>query len=201
MIRISLTDFLDFVVAGGRPKITKVKQIKTRADYHPNFDYYKQLRDAIVDYHEQNTNDKSYFDAFLKTSLTDEKKTKKYQHLVNHYKKILGKKKCESVSHKKIIWTYDELEVSVNPELCLKINGEKNLIKLYFKSEKLSKLKTDVIPFLMKHALPNIKNVDYYTIFDLHNNKILKENNPDQTLKPLLFAEAQHFLTLYKNID
>lgn len=199
MIRISLTDFVDFVVASGRPKQTKVRQIKNRDDYHPNFDFYKQLRDSIVAYHAEDINNKSYFDAFMATVI-DAKKTEKYRHLVQNYKKILGKKVCENQPNERTLWTYSELEVSVNPELCVNIDGEKHLIKLYFKSEKLSALKVEVILYLMKHSLPNITGVEQYAIFDVYNNKIIKEANPDSSLQPLLHAEAAHFITLYKGV-
>jgi hypothetical protein len=197
-IRISLTDFLDFVVASGIPKQTKVRQIKSRGVYHPNFDFYKQFRDAIVAYHTEGKNDKKYFDAFLSTVI-DAKKTERYRRLVANYKKMLGKKKCVIQPNERTVWTYKNLEVSINPELCLDIDGEKHLIKLYFKAEKLSRIKIKVILYLMKNALPHIAGIDQYAIFDIFNNKIIKDASPDD-LRPLLEAEAEHFLTLYKGV-
>jgi hypothetical protein len=43
MPSISLTDFVDFVVATGTSKLTKVRQIKRRPQYHPAFDHWKSL--------------------------------------------------------------------------------------------------------------------------------------------------------------
>ncbi|WP_164879142.1 hypothetical protein [Flavobacterium cerinum] len=40
-IKISLTDFLDFINRSGGTKMTKVKQVKNRAKYHPASDFYK----------------------------------------------------------------------------------------------------------------------------------------------------------------
>ena len=39
MAEISLTDFVDFVIKSGSPKLTKVKSAKTRPDYDPKTDY------------------------------------------------------------------------------------------------------------------------------------------------------------------
>ena len=46
-IKISLTDFVDFVSKSGTSKLTKVKQIKGRRSYHPAFDFWKLMRDEI----------------------------------------------------------------------------------------------------------------------------------------------------------
>ncbi|MGC8623940.1 MAG: hypothetical protein ACP5VQ_01585 [Phycisphaerae bacterium] len=40
MPEISLTDFVDFLIKSGTPKLTKVTQIKQRPDYNPN-PYFK----------------------------------------------------------------------------------------------------------------------------------------------------------------
>ena len=52
MPRISLTDFVDIVSASGTPKATKVSQIKRRRPYQPAFDFYKSIRDHIIETHE-----------------------------------------------------------------------------------------------------------------------------------------------------
>ncbi len=51
MPEISLTDFVDFVIKAGPPKLTKVREIKTRVEYSPKLDFWKILRDGIRDFH------------------------------------------------------------------------------------------------------------------------------------------------------
>lgn len=54
MIKISLTQFLDYSAkVSTSAKINKVKEIKRSPGYHPAFDYWKPLRDAIKKIHEQ----------------------------------------------------------------------------------------------------------------------------------------------------
>jgi len=55
MPEISLTKFVDFVIKSGTPKMTQVRAIKKRRvdGYDPSHDYYRKLRDGIVELHQQ----------------------------------------------------------------------------------------------------------------------------------------------------
>jgi len=92
-ISISLTDFIDFVNKSGTSKLTKVKQVKGRNAYHPASDFYKILREEIVNIH-KNDGDKKKLDELI-GNLTDEKKKKNYPFSISGYKKFWGKKKIE----------------------------------------------------------------------------------------------------------
>lgn len=200
MIRISLTDFIDFVSKAGTPKITKVREIKARPAYHPSRDFYKYLRDGIKTFHDENHPDKNaYFRALLAVS-PDIRKRAKFDGLIRAYKRFLGTKAIENQNNENVIWTYDELEVSVNPELCLRIDGEKCLIKLYFKADELTKLRIDVALYLMQNALPHIPDVDKYAILYIDKSRLLSESAPDPSLAALLQAEAQSFITIYNSL-
>lgn len=58
-ISVSLTDFIDFVNKSGNSKMTKVKQVKYRNTYHPASDFYKALREEIIETHKINGDKKS----------------------------------------------------------------------------------------------------------------------------------------------
>jgi hypothetical protein len=198
-MKISLTDFVDFVVASGTSKLTKVRQIKTRPQYSPHFDHWKDFRDAIVVYHAENRTDKKYFDTFLET-VTDDKKKESYRPLVSNYKSFLGRKACDSHNTEAAVWKYKELEVRINPEMCVSINGSKRLIKLYFKAAPLSKQRVDVILLLMKHSLPKPPNLAEYCLLDVHHNKEYLSADPNDALLPLLHGEADSFITIWKSL-
>lgn len=72
MINISLTDFIDYVSKVGTSKFTLVNHIYSREEYQPAFDFWKPLREGIIDLH-QNNKDKSELDKIL-NDLTDKKK-------------------------------------------------------------------------------------------------------------------------------
>ena len=53
-VSVGLTQFIDFTIKGSAAKTNMVRKIKYQHKYHPSFDYWKQLRDAIIAFHEQN---------------------------------------------------------------------------------------------------------------------------------------------------
>lgn len=197
MPRISLTDFVDFVSKVGPPKITKVRQIKARLAYHPSRDHYKYLRDGIKTYHADGHPNKTAYFANLIANAPDAKKRARFLLLANAYKRFWGNKIIICEDRDNVIWSHGDLEVNVNPELCLTIDGEKHLIKLYFKADELTKLRIDVILYLMQNALPEIPDVDNYSLLYIEKNRLLTEPNPDPTLQYLLQAEAEGFMTIY----
>lgn len=82
MIRIYLTDFVDIASKVGTPKFTKVRQIKERPDYEPAFDFYRPLREKIIEAHVKNY-PKKYLDVALK-ELHDRKKLTNYPAVVSY---------------------------------------------------------------------------------------------------------------------
>ena len=89
-IKVSLTDFVEFAIKSGSPKLTKVRQVKFRGDYHPAQDFWKPLREEIVQLHQQRR-PKNDLDRFLRT-LSDAKKHIRYTECVRGYKRFLGRK-------------------------------------------------------------------------------------------------------------
>lgn len=198
-IEISLTDFVDFVSKSGSPKLTKVKQIKTRPDYHPAQDFYKILRDGLQQYHE-NGADSSELDKILE-NLNDKRKLQNYAEIITGYKKFLGKKTISTITPPYDHWKIGKLDVRINPEIGLKINGESHIIKLYFKSEDLSKNKITQILALM-HEVLSIKGKDFiFSILDVRKSKLHSFDESYKDLLPLLKGEANSFETIWLDID
>jgi hypothetical protein len=193
MPTISLTDFVDFVVGVGPTKLTKVREIKNRKDYGFRFDHWRELREGIVVFHSEGTNDRKYFDRLLST--LDQKKQDSYRPLAVNYKSFLGRKRITSTPTQRTTWTYKQLGVRVNPELSLTINNKPYLLKLYFKASELTKTRVDVILLLMKHALPQSTALTY-GLLDVHHNR-LYDADPQDRLLPLLYGEADSFLTMW----
>lgn len=121
-IQISLTDFIDFVSKVGTTKFTKVKEVKNREPYHPAFDFWKPLREKIIEIHENGKN-KNLLDEVLK-DLTDKNKIGLYPHLIAQYKSFLGRKKTEWISPPFVDWKTGDLRIKINPEIGLFINDK-----------------------------------------------------------------------------
>ena len=200
MIQVSLTDFVDFVHSSGSPKLTKVKQIKNREEYHPAFDFWKPLREGIIDYHKSGKDDKSKLDKIV-DNLKDDKKKKNYPSRIKGYKSFLGRKSIEYFEAPTDYWIPNNVRVSINPELGLKLNNSNHVIKLYFKADKLSKRKIDVILLLMHQTLhSNLPDGIKFSILDVGNGKLFSTPNPDYSLAPLLKGEIQNFQTIWSSL-
>lgn len=139
------------------------------------------------------------FDRLL-AGMTDGTKQSTYQPLVTNYKRFLGRKTIVSEpSTQHVTWTYKDLDVRVNPELKLNINGTETIIKLYFKAAKPASNRIAIIQLLMKHALPKADGATF-CLLDINNNKPYLNANPNDMLLPLLYGEADSFLTMWNYV-
>lgn len=198
-IEISLTDFIEFIIKSGTPKLTLVKQIKNRPDYHPTLDYWKSLRDNLEDFHKEDK-DKKELDKIVH-SITDKSKVKNYSELIGAYKGFLGRKKIEWFEPPHKQWKNNDLLIRLNPELGLNINGNKYVIKLYFKSESITRSRVDLILTLLKKELHS-KDSDFnIALLDIRSKKLYTDDKIDEDLLvPLLIGEAVSFETIWKRI-
>lgn len=89
-IDISLTDFVDFAMKSGTPKVTKVSEMKDRPDYQPAFDFYKRFREALFEAH-RGGEGISVITAMVR-SQTDPKKRAQYEEIASAYKSWCGRK-------------------------------------------------------------------------------------------------------------
>ena len=201
MPKISLTDFVDFVVKSGTPKLTKVRQLKNRGEYSPATDFWRPLRKAIIDFHKKGDQNKKYLDKILR-DLNDEKKKNRYPEAIIGYKKFLGRKKTQWFDPPKEEWSRSGLDVRINPELGLFINGERYIVKLYFKDKKLAKQKITVILSMMEETLRELANPsDKFAILDVSNSSLLQSSGKGVEILPLLVGEASSFVTIWNNIE
>jgi len=197
-ILISLTDFVDFVLKTGKPKLTKVKEIKKRDKYNPARDYWKKLRDGIKLYH-KNKKCREDLDQLLEG--ISNKKESNYTHAVESYKAFLGRKEIKWFEPPYAEWKSQSLLIRLNPELGLEINGKKYIIKLYFKDDPISQSKVDSILTLLKSTIQP-EGSDYsFAILDIQKNKLYTDDKLDcAKLLPLLNGEANSFETIWKSI-
>ncbi len=198
MPTLSLTDLVDIVSKAGKPKATKVRQVMERPDYEPAFDFYKALREHIVRTH-KNRRDKSTLPDVL-GKLTDEKKTSAYKDLITGYKTWWGRKALNWFEPVRGSFSHADIDVIVNPELGLEINGQRHLIKLYMKDERLSKLKIELIVDLMEYVLrPRCQAADCFAVLDVRASKLhaLGPHTPDAL--PIVKAELAYVAAIWKS--
>lgn len=199
MPRISLTDFVDIVSKSGTPKATKVAQVKNRPEYDPSQDFYKPARDCIIQTHQKN-GDKAELRRML-AALRDPKKQVNYPDLVAGYSKWWGRKTLKWFAPPSETYAAHGIEVSVNPELGLLVNGERHIIKLYFKGETLSKNRVDVVTHLMEHRLrPRATAGERMSVLDIRNAKLIAPTVPIRGLSGILDAELAYIAALWPSV-
>ncbi|MFE4523446.1 hypothetical protein ACFRCQ_15255 [Cytobacillus firmus] len=200
-VGIGLTQFIDFTVKGSAAKTNMVRKIKYQDDYHPSFDYWKQLREGIVKYHEQGL-ELEFFDFLIEG--IDQKKKPNYIEAIKQYKKFLRNKDVVWFDPGKATWIGDELNVRASSELGLIIDGKPHLIKLYFKgkNEKVDNrnIKT-ALTLLNSATYEKSYNFDINnSVLNLQKNKFYTDNSVNSDKLIALESEASQFMYIWRKI-
>ena len=198
-IVVSLTDFIDFAIRVGPPKQTKVAQVKNRGAYSPATDYWKGLRDELRERHESGRIDRQSLQAFARRN-ADPKKINRYTAAVDGYLKFLGRKDVRWFAPPKGIWKPSRLGVNINPELGLNIGGSEFIIKLYFKGEKLTKQRIDLVTYLLRNRLQAARDEACFAVLDVANGKLHTHQENGVDLMPLLMGEAASFVAIWESL-
>lgn len=198
MPQLSLTDFVDIVSKAGKPKATKVRQVKDRPEYEPAFDFYKALREHIIENH-LNNGDKARVSDVLRT-ISDPKKIKNYSELLDSYKKWWGRKKLTWFDPPRDLFSADGFGIILNPELGLEINGERHIIKMYMKSDALTVFKTDLIVDLLEHQLrPQVNPMDNFSVLDVRRAKLFSNGPHTPNSLPIVAAEIAYIGSMWQH--
>jgi hypothetical protein len=199
MPNLSLTDLIDVVSKSGTPKATKVRQIKNRPAYQPAIDFYKPLRDAFVKIHTEGS-DRASLDGIV-PKLTDVKKISSYPELVEGYKKWWGKKKIGWFVPPRGTYGHSGINISVNPELGLVIDGARVVVKLYMKADPISQYRVDLIPLLLELVLRDkCQAGDAVALFDVRKGKLHYLTVNPSASKPILDAELAYVAALWPHV-
>jgi hypothetical protein len=194
-MRLSMTEFVDIVLMSGTPKVTKVKEIKTRDKYEPAHDFYKSLREHIIFTH-KNDGSKKDLDKII-GQISDKKKLNSYPAVVQGYKKWWGRNTLYWIEPPRGTYNANGVDVTVNPELGLKFSGNNYFIKLYFKAEPLSKAKANIATNLMQLLFMEANNKNTTMgILDIRNSKIFTYTG-GYNMKPLIDAELAYIANIW----
>jgi len=198
MPQLSLTDFVDIVSLSGKPKATKIRQVKRRPSYDPAADFYKSVRERIVETH-ASSEGKEYVDGILAT-LTDPKKVTAYPWVVQGYKKWWGRKSLVWFDAPTALYSRHGIDLSVNPELGLEIDSKPYLIKLYFKAKRLEKDKADIITNLMTVAVSDLcpaPSGTVMSVLDVRKAKLFSLTAASSRVQNIVDAELAYISALW----
>ena len=192
-VLVSLTDFVDFVSKSGRPKLTQVQNVKWRPKYHPQTDFWRPLREAIIDFHKTNQSQKSVLDRAL-SGITHKPKLTAYPVALAGYKKFLGKKAIQALPEVRSSWSHGNVNVNVNPELALTVQGVPHIVKLYFKAETLSMKNAELILLMMADSLrSHVAPGTVMSLLDVQRGKLFTATGVDHILEAALARRGRKF--------
>lgn len=199
MPKLSLTDFIDVVSKSGSPKVTKVKQLKNRDVYSPATDFYKPFREGLIALHTHGK-DRSALDSVI-LKLSDTKKIANYPELVEGYKKWWGKKTISWFAPPRGVYSNSGIDVAINPELGLVIDGKRVIVKLYNKSDPVTQFRIDMVPLLMEIVLrEKCQEGDVVALLDVRKGKLHYLTVNVATSKFGLDAELAYIASLWPNV-
>jgi hypothetical protein len=194
MAKISLTDFLDIVSKSGTPKTTKVAQVKNRASYNPATDFYKKVRDRLIEVH-QEYKDPSYLSDT--SYITDPKKVHHFEEIISGYLKWWGKKNIKWFSPPSNSFCYNTIEVGVKPEMGLVCNNQKYVIKLHLKTEEITKTRADIVLHLMETSLRKHCKDEIMAVLDVRSSKLITATAPTKNIGATVIAELAYIDALW----
>jgi len=193
MAEISLTDFVDFVISSGTTKLAKIRALKKRPKYDPKSDFWKPLREVLVEYSKNGSTGMLDTNTVL-DRVKDQKKIKLYPSRIDGFNKFKGRKNVDWFQPPGGVWEFGGLRIRVNPELGLKIGGKAYVVKLYFKQDTLSISRVAIIQMLLKSALhADLESESEVAILDVQKGRLFSTSEPDPSLLALLQSEANGF--------
>ena len=190
MPSVPLTSFVDFSVASGTSRLTAVT--RANREYDPRYDYYKPLRERTI---KQFTSgwDAREFRRSLQ-SVQDPRKLSNYEDCRGALTRWASGKTINSRARHRATWSAANLDVKVNPDLDLEVDGQRYVMKLYFKADETSGARQAVILHLLGEVAP--RNADA-AILDARRGRLLTAGEADPNLGALLASDAAAFVTLW----
>jgi hypothetical protein len=195
---VSLTTFVDFVSKSGTPKITVVKRFKRGDTYRPAFDFYKPVRDAIVDAHAHGKPAKA-LDRVV-AALKDPRCAGPYVAVVRGHRKFMRRHPAKWFDPPRGSWSEGGIVVHVNPELGLEIRRVPHVVKLYFKAEKLPKKNVATIVRLMEKALSDVERETVFGVLDVRRGVLHVPSGAVEGIDALLTSEAASFAAILASV-
>lgn len=198
-IKISLTEFMNFVNKSGSAKATVVLKSKNNRDedYEHYKDYWLKLREKIKAVHKKNHNHDD-FRTLLSEIHPDRKDN--YKIAIEGYIKFWKKRMIEWFNPPRKTWIVGDLKIELNPELGLVIKDKIYVIKLYTSvGADIDKRHADLILNLMEKELRDKVggNEVIFAVLDVKRGKLFENKSKDTSLYPLLNGEAKSFETIW----
>jgi hypothetical protein len=194
MTSVPMSEFVDFVLTSGTGKLTAVRYVKQHL-YDRGADFYKPLRESIVDAHEKGLDVPAALADYL-TTVVDPRERRIFPKVVKGYGKFLRGQKMTWFEPPMRDYPVGPLSVRVNPEVGLLIGGKPHAIKLYFRGDPLAPQRAMVVNELLHGAFSATWPGTVCAVLDVRRAR-LYPYRPKSEMGALLRAEAASFASLY----
>lgn len=192
---VSLTTFIDFTNANGPTRTTIVRKAKIQtAEYEPAADFYRGIRNAII---KDLSEDSGYTSVTQAVSDAHPRRYSNYNECAEGFKRwVRGKDMSWIGRPEPALWPSGGLQVRVNPEIMVEINGKVFAIKMYFKAPKLVKRRSDAMLHLLE-TVPVGSTVDTVGVLDVRRGRLFTPPTRTPNLDAYLASEAAAFATMW----
>jgi hypothetical protein len=202
-VRISLTDFVDFTIVNGSSRVAKVRALKKRGNYDPASDFWRTLREGIVELHRTAQMAPTTLDSLVATQ-AGTRRHARYADAADGYKKFLGRRSFPWFDPPPAQWWHEgELDVRVNPELGLVVDGNPTVIKLYFKNEAPTRSRVQAVLAVLDAELASrAARGSRFAVLDVNGSRLMVPDGRWSAgdMKALLVAEARAFVDIWNAI-
>ncbi len=200
-IQISLTEFVNFINTSGMARITVVANAKAKHEEHERnpFDYWKDFKDEVK---------RLIMSHGAKEDLSElverirEDMRENYNQMISGYSKFWKPTRMEWINPVKKMAHIGGVKININPEIGVKWQGKKYMIKLYLKATgNLDKRHADIILAMMENEIREKVDKDVkFAILDVRRGKLFTYMNNDPRLVILFKSEGREFADIWKEL-
>lgn len=199
MIKIPIATFIEFVHSAGIKRVSLVKEAK-HGRYSPATDFYRPLRDAIVDFHKAGSKDARPLQS-VAAQQSDPKKSSGYPTLITAYLRFARKHDWTwAGTPPKPIWTQESLSVSVSPEILVNHRGTPHLVKLWLRRDPLDRHKVASVLLMLRQCVEELDAPLECALLDVRRGKLHLAKAEKPEVDVLLRGEARAFQTMYASV-
>ena len=194
-IRVTMTSFADFVVCDSLGKFSKVKAIHKQyeREYFPGSDFWSRFLEGVVVVLRSGgkPQDLDEIHRSAKHNRGDQ-----YSSASKGMRRFWGNKSIELISTPKVAtWDHGRLQVRVNPEWILSINGELTVVKLHLKKDLvLSQRLANPLLHLVDQKFGTAVGGPRVAILEVHQGKMWTVGKAQRDLEPVLHMQAAAFV-------
>lgn len=198
-IRVSMTEFVNFINASGMSKMTIVSNAKMKHEEPEGnpYDYWKEFKDEVK---KQLKRGGSKEDLFELLEGVREEIHANYQEMINGFNKFWKPTRMSWFKPINRIANISGVKMNINPEIGVKWQDKQLMIKMFIKAKgNLDKRHADIILALMESELrEKVEDQVEFAILDVRRGKLFTYVNNDPRLLVLARSEGRSFVEMWK---